>query len=109
MKKDAEPPAIPPRHTPKEIQIQVSGTGYFLVVVMNERGDPLLCDDGTPYFGHARAKALDLRFLFHVPVPVYFNEKGGSLFSVGERGGAVPFYTSQAVKRELAKAKRRAR
>ena len=101
--------AIPPRHTPKEIQIQVSGTGYFLVVIINQKGEPILSDDGTAYYARARAKALDLRFLFHVPVPVYFNEKGGKLYIVGERGGVTPYYTMQAVNRELAKAKARGR
>ena len=92
---------IPPRHVPREVQIQVSGTGYFLVVVINQRGDPILSDDGTPYFGKARSKAFDLGDILNVPA--FFNEKHGSLFVLGERGGVVPYYTRQAVKRELEK------
>lgn len=92
---------IPPRHTPREIQIKVSGTGYFLVVVINKSGDPILSDDGTIYFARARSKAFDLGDI--LGVPAFFNEKHGSLFALGERGGIVPYYTRQAVKRELKK------
>lgn len=100
----------PARYAPQRVEIVVHPDGLFYVYIRAKSGATIMRDDtGEVYFRSVRKRAIHLANA--LGVTALFNEyDSANFFELGFIDEAVlPYYTSQAVKREQAKWPRKER